>query len=94
MAFYFFGRQGHMAREIELGETARDTITGFQGVVIAKTKWLHGCVRITLQPQTLHDGKPVDSVTFDAPQLERVDAQRHPGTARTGGPRPEPARGR
>jgi hypothetical protein len=81
-------------RKVKLGDVARDTITGFEGVVVAITKWLHGCYRITIQPQKLHDGKPVDNCTFDEPQVEPVAPQVHETTARTGGPTPEPARKR
>lgn len=77
---------------IKLGDLARDTITGFTGVVVAETKWLHGCMRMTLQPKALHDGKPIDAATFDLPQLELVPAVREKTTSGTGGPRPEPTR--
>jgi hypothetical protein len=30
---------------LELGASARDTITGFEGVIVSKTKWLNGCGR-------------------------------------------------
>ena len=60
---------------------------------MADTKWLHGCRRLTLQPRSLDkDGKPLESHTFDEPQLELVVAQPEAGTDQTGGPRPEPAR--
>jgi hypothetical protein len=86
-------------RRLELGDVARDTITGFEGVVIAETKWLHGCRRLMLQPRALHEGKPIDAVSFDEPQLAYVeiacvDGVPVEGTADTGGPRPEPRRGR
>ncbi len=79
--------------EIRLGDVAKDSITGFKGVVICVSQWLHGCRRITLQPQALHDGKPIESSTFDEPQLvltARAGAKRE--SRDTGGPRPEPAR--
>ncbi len=86
---------------IELGDEARDTVTGFTGVVISEHKWLHGCRRLTLQPRELKDGKPIDSHTFDEPQLELVRRAAAKGTDDTGGPRdetvaarPEPERGR
>jgi hypothetical protein len=78
---------------INLGDVARDNITGFQGVAIAKTKWLHGCTRLTLQPEsTEKDGKPTEQATFDEPQLKLIKRAKHPGTADKGGPRPEPVR--
>lgn len=81
-----------MAKPINLGDVARDTITGFEGVVVCRYQWLHGCVRFSLQPRELKDGKPVDPMTFDEPQLERVETKVAAATSRTGGPRPEPTR--
>lgn len=81
--------------EIKLGDIAKDTITGFTGVVVAITKWLHGCEQIALQPQELNkDGRPFDHQSFDLPQIKLVKSSVHPSTARTGGPRSEPDRGR
>lgn len=54
----------------ELGQGARDTISGFVGVVYGITVFLNGCVRIGLAPKGLHDGKPIDTQWFDEPQLE------------------------
>lgn len=80
-------------KPIALGDTARDTITGFTGVVICIAQWLYGCRRLTLQPRELkQDGKPCDYVTFDEAQLEHVDATPVQGTRDGGGPRPEPVR--
>lgn len=73
-----------------LGSLARDIVTGFEGVVICETQWLHGCRRLTLQPRELKDGKVVDHCTFDEPQLELVTAAVVNFTKDTGGPRPEP----
>jgi hypothetical protein len=47
---------------------------------------------LTLQPKELHDGKPIESSTFDEPQLELVPKAAERGTAAGGGPRPEPSR--
>lgn len=82
----------HEQQTIQLGDVARDTITGMVGVVVADTKWLHGCRRLTLQPKELKDGKPVDSWSFDEPQLELVEKKAARGTDGPGGPRPEPTR--
>lgn len=79
-------------KTLKLGDTARDTISGFTGVVVADTKWLHGCRRLTLQPRELHEGKPVGTETFDEPQLALVPKTAERGTAAGGGPRPEPTR--
>lgn len=57
---------------IPLGAVAQDTISGFEGVVVCRSEWLYGCVRLTVQPREMHDGKPVDTQTFDEPQLINV----------------------
>lgn len=81
-----------MSKEIELGDVVRDKITGFTGVAIGRTKWIHGCERITIQPQELKEGKPIDSHTFDLPQLELVTKAVAETTGKTGGPGPVAAR--
>jgi hypothetical protein len=77
---------------IKLGDIVRDTVSGFEGVVIAEHQWLNGCKRISVQPQKLHDGKPIEAQTFDEPQLELVAPRTVQRKVNTGGPRNEPAR--
>ena len=73
---------------VELGDKVKDTVTGYQGIAIGATTWLHGCRRITVQSQELKDGKPVEAVTFDEPQLTVVKAMNHAAKRDTGGPGP------
>lgn len=93
---------------IPLGAVAKDKITGFEGVVVARTEWLNGCARLCIQPQALHEGKPVEDHTFDENQLvevhphfmkdrpEEPEALDEATAARSlpGGPRPDPVRQR
>lgn len=58
--------------EINLGDRVRDKITGFQGVVVVISSYLHGCRRLGIQPEELRDGKPGEAQFFDEPQLELV----------------------
>jgi hypothetical protein len=82
-----------MAKTIELGDVVRDKVTGFEGVAIGVTTWLHGCRRITVQPRALKDGRPIEPLSFDEPQLEIVETKVvEQGSRKTGGPRPEPTR--
>jgi len=85
---------------IDLGDKVRDIITGFEGVAIARSQWLVGCERISVQPQDLDkDGGVKPFQTFDEPQLEIiaknaviVPIAATPGGAthaEKGGPRPE-----
>jgi len=77
---------------VNLGDKARDKITGFAGIVVAITDWLNGCRRVTIQPQELRDGKPIDTYTFDAEQIESVIEQAAQESSKTGGPCAEPCR--
>lgn len=62
---------------IELGTKVRDRVSGVQGIAVARTEWLNGCTRVTVQPQELKDGQPVETTTVDEPQLEVV-GRKHP----------------
>jgi hypothetical protein len=64
---------------IKLGDPVRDKITGYKGIVVARTEWLNGCVRLVVQARKLHEGKPVEPQTFDEPQLELEEAEAETG---------------
>ena len=70
---------------IELGTRVTDSITGFSGVATARTEYLYGCVSIEVQPEALHEGKPIVAVWFDE---QRLFDRHQPGEseAPTGGP--------
>jgi hypothetical protein len=77
---------------IELGDTAKDVVTGFEGVVVARSEWLNGRVRLSIQPRALRDGKPIESQSFDVEQcalVQKCDAKMP--TKKAGGPMPEPS---
>ena len=63
------------AAEPSLGSTVRDKLTGFVGVVVCRTEWLHSCVSLGVQGDVLHDGKPTDPVYIDLPRLEVIDPE-------------------
>lgn len=76
---------------IRIGETAKDSITGFKGVVTARTEYLNGCARLAVQPTKLgKDGKPIEAQYFDEPQLVVIPAKRRKRTTDTGGPHASP----
>lgn len=82
-----------MRELIVLGCKAKDSISGFTGIVIAITDWLNGCRRITIAPQELKDGKPIDSGTFDVEQVAFVDdGLKQTAKPPTGGPSIAPTR--
>jgi hypothetical protein len=55
---------------IVLGTIVKDKITGFTGMAVARTVYLTGCARVSVQATELHDGKPQEWVAFDEGQLE------------------------
>ena len=63
-------------KTVKLGQTVKDTITGLIGTAVARTEWMHGCVRITIQPKVDKDGKVPGNHTCDEPQVEVVDTAR------------------
>lgn len=78
--------------ELQHGDTVKDTISGFIGIVVAVTEWINGCVRLTIAPTTLKDGALLDNQTFDVEQLKLVKAGPRHQAKPTGGPKPSPTR--
>lgn len=80
-----------------LGLQAEDTVTGFNGTIIAVAEWMNGCVRYGIQPNRLDkDGKVIGADWFDSAQvageekqggvISRIAKAAFPG----GGPRDDP----
>jgi hypothetical protein len=74
---------------LNLGDKVRDRVTGYTGIVVARTEWLYGCVRYVVQSQELHDGRPIDNVQFDEECLKvlKADALKDKTVKDTGGDR-------
>lgn len=75
-----------MKAEIELGQKIRDKVSGIEGIAVARTEFLNGCVRITLQPKGKKDGTLPDEKWFDSQQLEVVGQGIKTTQRNTGGP--------
>src|SRR5690348_3433643 len=67
------GRNTERKNMIELGSKVRDKVTGVVGIVTGRHNYLHGCTRLSIQPQELKDGKPVDTTGADEPQCELLE---------------------
>lgn len=87
--------------EVKLGQKVKDTVTGLEGLAVARTTYIYGCARISIQPFSHKDGKPAEWVSFDEPQLKVIgeDASKvalgeRPESKKTGGPQPQVTRGR
>ncbi len=76
--------------KLKMQQRVKDTITGFEGVITARTEYLNGCVQYCVKPTKLKEnGSMKDAEWFDEQQLEKV--RRTPTMARaekkaTGGP--------
>jgi len=82
---------------ITLGSKVKDRITGFTGIVISRHDYLNGCRRLSVEPQTLHDGKPIEAQCFDVEQLVLVKPPEkwvglHNAPGSEGGPQPRVSR--
>jgi hypothetical protein len=86
--------KGDMHPELALGDIARDTITGFEGVIIARARWISACDRLVLQPTKLKDdGQPRENHGFDAANCVLVSKKDPPAPAeKRGGPMDDVAR--
>lgn len=77
---------------IALGDKVRDTLSGLEGTVVARTEWLYGCVRITIQPEGNKDGKAYETYTVDEPQLTVMETTTQPPATPRHGNRPDVGR--
>lgn len=57
---------------MQLGITARDKITGFQGVVTGYCQYISGCHQALLVPPVDEKGAPRDGQWFDVQRLVKV----------------------
>lgn len=92
-------------KSAQLGDRVKDPVSGFKGIATCITTWLHGCVRIGVQPEEItKEGKVAESVYFDQSQLIVVKKAVHtpvilavtpappaPAVRRQGGPSRETA---
>jgi len=81
--------------DIKLGSVVKDMISGFKGIVTAKSIYLNGCERILVEPQMLKDdGSLINGVWFDVQQIEVVQESTKLNTnchtQAIGGPRKDP----
>lgn len=62
-----------MQNKVDIGDLAKDMVTGFTGVVIGCGEHFHNCDTLGLQPRELINGEPAKVVWFDAPQIELIE---------------------
>lgn len=80
---------------IQLGQRVRDSVSGFEGIVVCRAEWLNGCVRFSVQPRVDKDGKLPEMQWIDEGQCEAMaepPAENPVAQPRKGGPRNDPVR--
>ena len=80
--------------KFKLGMVVKDVITGYEGMVVARTHRLNGCIRYGVQSRELEERKPVDIQYLDEEQLFEVkqEAATEMQPSNTGGDREAPKR--
>ena len=73
--------------KLDLGSEVECRITGFKGIIISRTQWLHNCSTYQVKPQKLNkEGETLISETFDEPQLKAITPNVIKSKQNTGGP--------
>lgn len=72
--------------KLDLGDEVEDIITGFRGVVVCRSQWLHNCNTYGVKSKELKEGKPMETQHFDEPQLEVLAKKIVKEKRDTGGP--------
>ena len=65
-----------MGKTIELGVTARDEVTGFEGVVTGDCSYLTGCRQFLLTPPISESGEHRTGHWFDEQRLRALDVEK------------------
>jgi hypothetical protein len=76
----------------KLGDKVKDSITGFMGIVTGASQWLYGCERLFVEPQEMHEGKPVEGQWFDVQRLDVLVKTTAEPAPLSGGPQKDPRR--
>lgn len=58
-----------MLYKYELGLTARDVVTGFEGVITGRGDYITGCKQYCLVSKEKKDGEPIGGQWFDEARL-------------------------
>lgn len=61
---------------IEFGQTVKEQITGFKGVITGRCEYITGCAQCLVQPPVRKDGTRIEAVWFDEPRLIVIDKKK------------------
>ena len=67
-----------MECNFKLGDKVRDKVNGFTGIVLAINNQISGLRFATVEPDKLHEGKPIPAEAMETARLERVEEKEKP----------------
>ncbi len=70
---------------VELGNKAKCTVTGFEGIAVARVEYLNGCIQFCIKPKVSKDGKHPEGIYIDEEQLVVVSKGVKAVRKKTGG---------
>lgn len=73
--------------KFELGDTVKEKITGFEGVIMGRTEYITGCRQYGILHRKLKDGRPQDWMWIDEERL-KIAGPRVQLDESIGGPQP------
>lgn len=59
---------------IEMGDRVKDTLSGFTGVVIARSEHMTGCNQLYVLPVSDKDNEVKEGHWFDVERIEKIEA--------------------
>lgn len=59
---------------IKCGDKVKDKYSDVTGIVMCRTEYLYGCVRLGINTGHIHDGTPIDWLYYDEPQLILIES--------------------
>ena len=78
---------------VELGQKAKDMVTGFEGIATGRAEYLTGCAQLLLVPKVKEDGSGGEGRWFDEQRLQVTDPTAISfDNAKTPGPDAAPSR--
>jgi len=80
----------NLVSPFNMGETVKDTISGYTGIVVAITYYMTGCTHLSLQaPMNKKDGTVPDWENFDETRCEMIKEAPVVKDEPNGGPAPK-----
>ena len=65
-----------MVKEIKLGDTVKCKVSGFKGIVVARTEFINGCIQLEVQPKVNKKNEHMESLGIDIQSLEKISIKK------------------